>query len=244
MPGDKVRVKPGVTVPDFDDIPLGGWTGTIDIVDQVEDQISYEIEWDKKTLKAMHPVYKKRCERDGLERESMWLDEEEIEPDDGTPVPMEQPTEIRTPPLSMKDQDDRIRVVFGLTHDDLLPDVSPETLRSYQRYLAAHLKLPFNAFHDELEEIGPFSHKRRIVTVTGVLDPDVDSALEEDGLICTARYRDREIEVPLGAIEVKKKDPNFKLIDDYSYWFHNCAVAGRGSQGLGGERPRRGRRAR
>ena len=54
-----------MTVPDFHDIPLGGWTGTIDMVEQVEDLISYEIEWDKKTLKAMHPVYKKRCERDG-----------------------------------------------------------------------------------------------------------------------------------------------------------------------------------
>ena len=27
--GDKVRVKYGVIVPDFPDIPLGGWSGTI-----------------------------------------------------------------------------------------------------------------------------------------------------------------------------------------------------------------------
>ena len=141
----------------------------------------------------MHRVYKNRCARDGLELGSMWLGEEDIEPDDGTPVPMEQPTAIRTPPLSLKDQDDRIRMVFGLTHDDVLPDVSRETLRSYQRYLAGHLKLPFNAFYDE-EEIGPFSRKRATVTVTGVLDPDLDSPSEEDGLTCTGRYRDRQIE--------------------------------------------------
>ena len=99
-----------MTVPDFDDIPLGGWTGTIGTTDQVEDQITYEIEWDKKTLKGMHPVYKDRCERDGFDLETMWLGEEDLEPDDGTSVPMEQPTEIRTPPLSMKDQEDRVRV--------------------------------------------------------------------------------------------------------------------------------------
>src|SRR3954454_10333736 len=99
-PGAKVRVKSGVTVPDFEDIPLGGWTGTIQAVEQVDDQITYEIEWDETTLAGMHPVYRKWCERDGLALESMWLGEEEIEPDDGTPVPMEQPTAIRTPSLS------------------------------------------------------------------------------------------------------------------------------------------------
>ena len=43
----------------------------------------------------------------------MGLGEEDIEPDDGTPVPIEQPTEIKTPPLSEKDQDDRVRMVLG-----------------------------------------------------------------------------------------------------------------------------------
>jgi len=27
--GSQVRVKPGTTVPDFEDIPLGGWAGAI-----------------------------------------------------------------------------------------------------------------------------------------------------------------------------------------------------------------------
>ena len=94
--GDKVRVKSGVIDPDFPDIPLGGWTGTVTEVEQADDQITYEIKWNKRTLNGMHPVYRKRCERDGLEMESMWLGEEDIEPDDGTPVSMEQPTQIKT----------------------------------------------------------------------------------------------------------------------------------------------------
>src|SRR5262249_10785079 len=32
--GVQVRVKPGITVPSFEDIPLGGWAGTIREVDQ------------------------------------------------------------------------------------------------------------------------------------------------------------------------------------------------------------------
>ena len=43
----------------------------------------------------------------------------------------------------------------------------------------------------------------------------------EDGLVCTGRGRDDEIEFPLAEIEVRKKDPNFKLVSDYAYWFHN-----------------------
>jgi hypothetical protein len=37
----------------------------------------------------MHPVYRKRCERDGLELESMWLGENDIEPDSGGPPVIE-----------------------------------------------------------------------------------------------------------------------------------------------------------
>ena len=76
---------------------------------------------------GIHPIYHKRCERDGLDFETMGLGEEDLELDDGTPVPIEQPTEIKTPPLSEKDQDDRVRMAFGLTHDDPLPEISLET---------------------------------------------------------------------------------------------------------------------
>ena len=152
--------------------------------------------------------------------ETMWLDEEYIEPDDGTPVPIEQPTEIKTPPLSEKDQDDRVRMALGLTHDDPLPEISPETLLTYYRYLAANLKFPFNAYCGE-EEVGPFSRKRATMTVTGLLDPVREGLGVEDGLVCKGRGRGDEIEVPLAEIEVGKKNPNFKLISDYAYWFHN-----------------------
>ena len=66
-PGHEVRVKHGVRDPDFPDIPLGGWAGTVKEVERAEGQTTYLIAWDRTTLRGMHPVYKKRCERDGLE---------------------------------------------------------------------------------------------------------------------------------------------------------------------------------
>ncbi len=57
----------------------------------------------------------------------MSLDQEKLELDDGDMVSIEQPTEIETPPLSEQDQGDRVRMVYGLTHDDPISVVSPET---------------------------------------------------------------------------------------------------------------------
>src|SRR5436309_5036428 len=82
--GAKVRVKSGVRDPDFPDIPLGGWAGTVTEVEHAEGEVTYLIAWDRATLRGMHPVYKKRGERDGLELESMWPGDEDLEPDDGT----------------------------------------------------------------------------------------------------------------------------------------------------------------
>src|SRR5436305_14950284 len=99
-PGMKVRVRLGVRDPDFADIPLGGWAGTVKEIERAKGETTYLIAWDRDTLRGMHPVFKKRCERDGLELESMWLGDEDLEPDDGTCVPIEQPTAIVTKPLS------------------------------------------------------------------------------------------------------------------------------------------------
>jgi hypothetical protein len=222
-PGSKVRVKYGVTDPDFPDIPLGGWTGTVTAVEPQDEQVIYDIEWDRRTLDAMHPVYRKRCERDELDLETMSLGEDDLEPDDGTPVPIEQPTNIVTPPLSEKDQDDRVRKALGLTHDDPLPEISRETLVAYHRYLSAKLRFPFKAFTGE-EELGPVSRKRSTMTVTRLLDPEQEASTTEDGLICAGRVRDEEAELPLYEIEVKKKDPNARLVSDYAYWFYTSPL--------------------
>lgn len=61
--GDRVRVKHGIRDADYPDMPLGGWTGAIS---QVHDNGMYTVRWSKETLEAIHPVFKKRSEKDGL----------------------------------------------------------------------------------------------------------------------------------------------------------------------------------
>ncbi len=219
-PGDKVRVRHGVRDPDFPDIPLGGWAGTVKEVHEAEGDTTVLVAWDRATLNGMHPIYEKRCERDGLELESMGLGEDDLEPDDGTPVAIEQPTSIVTKPLSETDQDDRVRIALGLTHDDSLPDVSYETLLAYHRYLAANLKFPIYATF--WEESGPFSSKKVTATIAGLAEPQEDGIDEGYGLAGLGRTPNgEEIEFPLDHIELGMKDPNRRLLDDYSYWFHN-----------------------
>jgi hypothetical protein len=218
--GAQVRVKPGITVPEFEDIPLGGWAGKIREVDERSAPRTYLIEWDRHTLDHMHPVYRKRCERDGLELESMWLGEDDIEADTGGPAIIEQPASIVTRPLNGKDQDDRVRLAMGLTGDDPLPVVAEDTLRAYHRYLAVHLAFPFEASWSQ--ESGPFSDRTQMVTITALGDPEDDSwAGEMYGLLCQAKAGGRVIDVPLGECEAKKGSPNRQVLKDYAYWFWN-----------------------
>ncbi len=214
--GANVRVKPGTTDPDFEDIPLGGWAGTISAVDERSNPPTYLIEWNRRTLDHMHPVYRKRCERDGLELESMWLNEDEIEEDAGEPVAIEQPTSIVTRPLNPRDEDDRVRLALGLNGDDPLPEVDEDTLLAYHRYLAAHLTFPVEARWEP--EYGP----RPTIKIIGVGDPEDDSGVDDTyGLLCEARVEGRLVEVPLAECEARKGKPNRQLLEDYASWFWN-----------------------
>jgi len=215
--GAQVRVKPGVTDPDFADMPLGGWAGLVCEVDDQSHPPNYLIQWNQHTLDHMHPIHRKRCERDDLEVDSMWLGEEDIEANTGEPAVMEQPTNIQHNRLNTVDEDDRVRIALGLTADDPLPDVDSDTLQQYHRYLSAHLKFPFPGKYSE--ETGPFQDTTYSITVTGLV-PAKD-ADEFEGLFCTFEDDGDEGEVPLGEVEVKKGNPNRQMVEDYSYWFWN-----------------------
>ncbi len=167
----------------------------------------------------MHPVYRKRCKRDGLDFEEMRLGEEDLEPDGGGPVIVEQPTKIVTPPLSMKDQDDRIRAVFGLTRDDLLPEVDEASLRKYYKHLAANLKFPFATTWEGESGLRDVS---RNVTVLALIGPHDDSWIDEMyGILCKVKMSRDEGELPLAEMQKAKGEPNKQLVKDYAYWFWN-----------------------
>jgi hypothetical protein len=213
-------VKSGTTDPDFPDIPLGGWAGMIQDVNQRSNPPLYLIEWNQHTLDHMHPVYRKRCERDGLELESMWLGENDIEPDSGGPAAIEQPTCVVTRPLSKNDPDDRIRAIFGLTSDDPLPPVNVENLRRYGCYLRSQLSFPFQGSYTV--EIAPFEEAKYLITVLGLLDGD--DCDEEEGVLCKAEQHGEGVELPLADLEIPDNPHHRQLVEDYSYWFGNWRI--------------------
>ena len=83
---------------------------------------------------------------------------------------IEQPTNIVTKPLSMDDQDDRIRSVLGLTSDDPLSEADDESLLAYYQHLASNLSFPFEAEYSFYPR--PFDSETRAITVLGLLDPE------------------------------------------------------------------------
>ena len=215
--GDRVRVKHGIRDTDYPDMPLGGWAGT---VSEARKDGMVTVQWSRETLAAIHPVVKQRSEKDGTVLEEYWLGEDDLEPDEGGPLDIEQPTEITTKPLSPKDQDDRIRIVFGLTSNDPLPDVDDETLGTYHEHLSKDLVFPFEAEHTS--ETGPFSNRTIHVKVTGLGDPDDEHMIDDTyGILCEARRQRRMVTLPLGELEVRRGRPNRQLIADYCYWFWN-----------------------
>jgi len=195
--GDKVRVKHGFTDVEYPDMPMSGWAGTIS---EIHEDGNYTVRWSRETLDAIHPVFKKRCERDGMVLEEYWLGDDDLEPDAGGPLEIDHPKEIKTKPLSPKDQDDRIRMVFGLTSNDPLPDVDGETLETYHKYLAKNLACPFDA--EYASEPGPFSSRTIQVKVTGLGDPGEPMIDDMRGIICEGKHERRSVDLPLDELTV------------------------------------------
>jgi hypothetical protein len=212
--GDCVRVRQGTVHSQYPDIPLGGWVG---IVIQIAwlIPISYKIRWLEETLAAAHPVYLKRCRRDDIPVDAHWLDEGEMKHDsDEPPLEMEQPTNLVVKPLSEDDEDDRARMVFGLTGDDPLPVIDNESEQQYLDHLKTRLTFPFNA--DDWS--GPVQHSvaKPPITVVGFASPSaIDAA---DGILCEAQLEEKTEQRALVHLVVHKEDPNSRYVDDYKHW--------------------------
>ncbi len=209
--GDKVRVKHGVNDVDYPDMPMGGWAGT---VIEVIGGDTFAIRWSDETLAAIHPVFKKRCEKDGVEAEEYSLTGDDLESDLGGLLDIEPPTHIETKPLSPKDQDDRIRMIFGLTSNDPLPEVDDKSLLAYHKHLATTLTFPIKAEHG-----AEYGHPERI-KIIGMGDPDEEPMIDEEhGILCEARVEGQVVAVALAEVEITKGKTNRQLIKDYCSWF-------------------------
>jgi hypothetical protein len=211
--GDKVRVKHGFMDVDYPDMPLRGWAATV--ID-VQGADTFTVRWSKETMESIHPVVKQRCEIDGLDEDKYVLTGDVLEPDSGGPLDIEQPKHITSKSLSPKDPDDRIRMVFGLTSNDPLPDVDDDTLEVYHDHLSKNLLFPFTA-----EFAAKYGHPER-VKVIGLGDSDEEPMIDDEyGILCEVRLKGQVVSVPLGELDDVKGKPNRQFVNDYCYWLHN-----------------------
>jgi hypothetical protein len=209
--GDQVRVRHGTVDPDYPDLPLGGWAGTIVKID--EDDLCH-IKLNQATLDQIHPIYRKRCKRDDYHIEILDMYQDDLDPDLGEGLPMEQPTNIVTKPLDPGKQEDRIRAALGGTTDDAMPPVERATLLKYLQYLKANLAFPFPATYSH------HNGKRQIVHKVSVVGMSDEFPIKDEyGLVCVVKDDQEQWEVPVVLLEVGKEDHNARHLKDYRRWF-------------------------
>jgi hypothetical protein len=209
--GDQVRVRHGTVDPDYADLPLGGWAGTIT---ELGEEGFCTIKLNQYTLDHIHSIYKRRCERDGLEIDEVEMHQEDLEPDLGEGIPLEEPTNIQTKPLNPAEPEDRLRAALGVTTDDAVPFVEKPTLLKYFEYLKVNLAFPFPASYSHHDGKRQVFHN---VLVVGMSD---EFPIEDEhGLVCKVKGDQEEWDVPLILLEVSKNDRNHQVVEDYHWWF-------------------------
>jgi len=210
--GSIVRVRRIKTDVGYPDSPFGGWVGRV-IEVQKDVCTTCLVRWSQETLAAIIPLSGHQCEGDGMGFRETWLDEDDIEHNDGNPVRVEQPT--GTPCLG-DDRDARIRSACGLFSFDPLPRICRDALLAYYEHFATRLSFPFDGDFQQRAE--PLSGPRCITVVRLLQKAGVN---ESDGILCRAVHDKGARGVPLAAVRVAPNSANSQLIADYCYWLRN-----------------------
>jgi len=129
-------------------------------------------------------------------------------------------TTVNNVPAAVADacQEDRIKIVFGLSMDRATPKVNRRTLIRYYEYLSTHLLFPFVAQYPELTNL---SEERDFRCLATSLVSPATLGDEFDGLFCTVRKEKCKLNLPLIELIVPQTTRNFQLIEDYWYWLWN-----------------------
>lgn len=74
-----MRAKPGVNAPEFPDVCIGGWTGTIIELTGKKAQLNCVVEWDEQTVERMPAAFLQGCEAKGMYHKMAFLSGTDIE---------------------------------------------------------------------------------------------------------------------------------------------------------------------
>jgi hypothetical protein len=215
--GDCIVVKPGIKDPDLG-TPVAGWQGRVtEIKSYQPGKMTITFQWDSLSLKRMPASAIRRCEEKGLDWTSMGLYPEEIER--AEPRDTQEDVDALIEELSAEHswdylgkQGQRIhQVLYEVDEDDEM-----EAFETWQKYLEAHLKLPFEAEVSEMQERGPFQAGDR-VTVT-----DFEGVEDMYGVLVNIKARGSAYVFPLCDLKAaNQKSTHYTLTDDYAVWFSN-----------------------
>lgn len=207
--GDRVRVRAGVADPDFAWLKLAGWAGVVREIDTEAQPPIYLVAWGRQTLAAAPRKYHRQCDNKGLDAETTWLAEADLEADTSDQVFVPPP-----PPLDLDDPEDRARHVLGLSSDADLPPVTVEHLARFHRHLGKNLKLPFPAGLDVGET--QLGSGLRPVMVLRILPAEQSMAVV--GLMAEVALDESHGEVPLAVLQPAEGDPAEKDLAAYAVW--------------------------
>jgi hypothetical protein len=215
--GDCIVVKPGVKDPNYG-FDIGGWQGRITEIEPYQPgQVSIMFQWDSLSLKRMPASSIRLSEENGLDWTTMGLgleDVEKAEPRD-TQTDVDEIIEMLSAEHNwdfLGKQGRRIhKVLQDVDEDDEL-----EAFESWQEYLEAHLKLPFDAVVSEFQERGPLQ-AGDMVKVIGF------EGLEDlYGVLVNIKVKGNPYVFPLCDLKAaNERSANFTLTDDYAVWFAN-----------------------
>jgi hypothetical protein len=77
--GTAVRVNDGVSLPEFPEISISGWTGEVIETKGRGAAMQYIIQWDEQTISAIPQDYRDHCEEHGLTHEMVCLPKGDVE---------------------------------------------------------------------------------------------------------------------------------------------------------------------
>ena len=215
--GDCIVVKLGVKDPNYG-FDIGGWQGRITEIETYQPgHVTIMFQWDSLSLKHMPASAIRRSEEDGLDWTIMGLYPEEIgkaEPRD-TQIDVDKIIEE----LSAEHNWDYLGKQSRRIHK-VLQDVGEDdelgTFKTWQEYLEAHLKLPFEAVVSEFQERGPLQ-AGDLVKVIGF-----EGVEDHYGVLVNIKARGNAYVFPLCDLKAAdERSANFTLTDDYAVWFAN-----------------------
>lgn len=211
---DSVKVKHGIKDPDNEQFDLANWQGRIiEINASNAAEVLVTIAWDSLTLRAMPKQFVEESIRDGLDFAEMTLLADEVELVEARDNPQDsneviQALESENSWADLGEQGKRIQAVEDACEHDFA------LVEHWFEYLENNVELPVKA-----QYIGNSNRNLRFgaeILINGFADAD-----DHYGVIGSAIYQKRWLQVPLCDLKVLESSKKTEALEDYIVWFAN-----------------------